>query len=227
MIHYISAEHITIEQIGEIIQQGIRIELSEDAKHRIRRCRSYLDKKINGNNAPIYGVTTGFGSLCNVSIGKDQLSQLQVNLIKSHACGTGERVPNEIVKIMLLLKIQSLSYGYSGCKLDTVQRLVAPRAAGPHVPAVSGTRPGGVSRTRHIRCRAASQETLETHRAWLQRGTGTAQRHAEHECLRGVGLAPCAQAQRLGRQDSSHVARCVRRSGGAVHPCRPCRAHDA
>ena len=125
MIHYISAEHITIEQIGEIIQQGIRIELSEDAKHRIRRCRSYLDKKINGNNAPIYGVTTGFGSLCNVSIGKDQLSQLQVNLIKSHACGTGERVPNEIVKIMLLLKIQSLSYGYSGCKLDTVQRLVA------------------------------------------------------------------------------------------------------
>ena len=125
MIHYISAEHITIEQIGEIIQQGIRIELSEEAKHRIRRCRSYLDKKINGNNAPIYGVTTGFGSLCNVSIGKDQLSQLQVNLIKSHACGTGERVPNEIVKIMLLLKIQSLSYGYSGCKLDTVQRLVA------------------------------------------------------------------------------------------------------
>ena len=70
-------------------------------------------------------MTTGFGSLCNVSIGSDQLSQLQINLIKSHACGTGERVPNDIVKIMMLLKIQSLSYGYSGCKLDTVQRLVA------------------------------------------------------------------------------------------------------
>ena len=123
--HYISAEHLTIERIGEIIENGYKLELSEEARQRIRRCRNYLDKKISGNNAPIYGVTTGFGSLCNVSIGRDQLSQLQINLIKSHACGTGERVPNSIVKIMLLLKIQSLSYGYSGCKLDTVQRLVA------------------------------------------------------------------------------------------------------
>ena len=122
--HQISSEHLTIERIGDIIRQGIKIELSEDAKQRIRRCRQYLDKKIASNGAPVYGVTTGFGSLCNVSIGKDQLSQLQVNLIKSHACGTGERVPREIVKIMILLKVQSLSYGFSGCKLDTVQRLV-------------------------------------------------------------------------------------------------------
>lgn len=124
MTHEISAEHLTIERIGEIIYNNYKIELSEDAKQRIRRCRTYLDKKIASNGAPVYGVTTGFGSLCNVSIGKDQLSQLQVNLIKSHACGTGERVPNDIVKIMMLLKIQSLSYGYSGCKLDTVMRLI-------------------------------------------------------------------------------------------------------
>lgn len=69
-------------------------------------------------------MTTGFGSLCNVSIGKDHLAQLQINLMMSHACGTGDRVPNEIVKIMLLLKIQSLSYGYSGCQLETVERLI-------------------------------------------------------------------------------------------------------
>lgn len=69
-------------------------------------------------------MTTGFGSLCNVSIGKDQLTQLQINLMKSHACGTGERVPDDIVKIMMLLKIQSLSYGYSGCKVDTVEQLI-------------------------------------------------------------------------------------------------------
>ncbi len=122
--HLISADHLTVERIGEIIMNGEKLELSDDAKQRIRRCRTYLDKKIASNGAPVYGVTTGFGSLCNVSIGKDQLSQLQINLIKSHACGVGERVPNHIVKIMLLLKIQSLSYGYSGCKLDTVQRLV-------------------------------------------------------------------------------------------------------
>ncbi|MBO4810755.1 MAG: histidine ammonia-lyase [Prevotella sp.] len=122
--HQITAEHLSIERIGDIIRNGMKIELSDDARQRIRRCRQYLDKKIASNGAPIYGVTTGFGSLCNVSIGRDQLSQLQVNLIKSHACGVGERVSNDIVKIMLLLKIQSLSYGYSGCKLDTVQRLV-------------------------------------------------------------------------------------------------------
>ena len=122
--HFISSDHLTIERIGEIVYGGYKLELSEDAKQRIRKCRNYLDKKIGYGNAPIYGVTTGFGSLCNVSIGRDQLSQLQVNLIKSHACGTGERVPNDIVKMMLFLKIQSLSYGYSGCKMDTVQRLV-------------------------------------------------------------------------------------------------------
>ena len=123
-VYQISAEHLSIEQIGEIIKTGGKLELSEDARNRIVRCREYLDKKIAKSEKPIYGVTTGFGSLCNVSIGKDHLAKLQINLMKSHACGTGDRVPNEIVKIMLLLKIQSLSYGYSGCKLDTVERLV-------------------------------------------------------------------------------------------------------
>lgn len=124
MIHSISADHLTIERIGEIIYGGYKLELSDDAVKRIERCREYLDEKIRTSSQPVYGVTTGFGSLCNVSIGKDQLTQLQINLIKSHACGTGERVPNDIVKIMMLLKIQSLSYGYSGCKVDTVEQLV-------------------------------------------------------------------------------------------------------
>ena len=124
MKHLISAEHLTIERIGEIISSGIRIELSDDARERILRCRKFLDEKIRNSAEPIYGVTTGFGSLCKVSISNDMLQQLQINLIKSHACGTGDRVPNDIVKIMLLLKIQSLSYGYSGCQLETVERLV-------------------------------------------------------------------------------------------------------
>ena len=122
--HQISAEHLSIERVGEIIFNGYQLELSDDARNRILRCREYLDKKMAVNDKPVYGVTTGFGSLCNVSIGKDQLTQLQINLMMSHACGTGDRVPNEIVKIMLLLKIQSLSYGFSGCKLDTVERLI-------------------------------------------------------------------------------------------------------
>ena len=123
-IHKISAEHLSIEQIGEIVYGGYKIELSDDAQRRISECRKYLDKKIEESTVPIYGVTTGFGSLCNVSIGSDYLAQLQINLMMSHACGTGDRVPNDIVKIMLLLKIKSLSYGFSGCQLATVNRLI-------------------------------------------------------------------------------------------------------
>ena len=124
MIHKISAEHLTIERIGEVVYNGYKLELSEDARNRIIRCREYLDEKIAKTTRPVYGVTTGFGSLCDVSVNPDQLAQLQINLMMSHACGVGDRVPNDIVKMMMLVKVQSLSYGYSGCKLDTVQRLV-------------------------------------------------------------------------------------------------------
>lgn len=124
MIHKISAEHLTIERIGEVVYNGYKLELSDDARNRIIRCREYLDEKIAKTTRPVYGVTTGFGSLCDVSVSPDQLAQLQINLMMSHACGVGDRVPNDIVKMMMLLKVQSLSYGYSGCKLDTVQRLV-------------------------------------------------------------------------------------------------------
>lgn len=124
MTHQISAEHLSIERIGEILKRNIKLELSADARERIVRCREYLDKKIEESKQPIYGVTTGFGSLCKISIDKQQLSDLQKNLVMSHACGVGERVPREIVKIMLLLKVQSLSYGYSACQVETVQRLI-------------------------------------------------------------------------------------------------------
>ena len=124
MIHKISAAHLTIEEVGAILENYATLELSDDARQRIVRCRKYLDKKIAESDVPIYGVTTGFGSLCNVSVDKDRLAQLQVNLIMSHACGVGTRVPNDIVKIMLFLKAQSLSYGYSGCQVETVERLL-------------------------------------------------------------------------------------------------------
>ena len=123
-IHYISSEVLSLDMLQEIMAHHKTLELSEEAKINIQKCRAYLDKKMASHDAPIYGINTGFGSLCNVKISNDNLSQLQENLVKSHACGTGEEVPHEIVKIMLLLKIQSLSYGYSGVQLVTVQRLV-------------------------------------------------------------------------------------------------------
>lgn len=124
MIHEISSAHLSIACVEKILNEKMTLALSADATQRIERCRAYLDNKMLTQKEPIYGVTTGFGSLCNISVGADELSQLQKNLMMSHACGTGERVPNEIVKLMLLLKVQSLSYGHSGVQLCTVQRLV-------------------------------------------------------------------------------------------------------
>ena len=124
MIHHISPDRLTIERVSEIIDGHYKIDLSERSKELIQSCRDYLDRKIATTDHPIYGVTTGFGSLCNVSVGADDLSQLQENLVKSHACGTGDEVSEDIVRLMLLLKIQSLSYGNSGTQLVTVQRLV-------------------------------------------------------------------------------------------------------
>ncbi len=122
--HYISSEILHLKNLQEIISQNKSISLSEEAKINIKNCRSYLDKKMDTTNSPIYGINTGFGSLCNVKISKENLSQLQENLVKSHACGTGDEIPKEIVKIMLFLKIQSLSYGHSGIQLQTVERLI-------------------------------------------------------------------------------------------------------
>ena len=124
MIHYISSEHLTIDRVEEILASGAKLALSDDARKRIVRCREYLDKKMEQTTRPIYGVTTGFGSLCNISIEADALSQLQKNLMMSHACGTGARVPAQVVRLMILLKVQSLSYGHSGVQLQTVERMI-------------------------------------------------------------------------------------------------------
>ena len=124
MVHHINAERLTIAKIEEILSKGYKLALSDNAKRRITNCRKYLDEKMKDTEHPIYGVTTGFGSLCNISVGKEDLSTLQKNLMMSHACGTGERVPTAIVKLMLFLKAQSLSYGHSGVQLITVERLL-------------------------------------------------------------------------------------------------------
>ncbi len=120
--HHISAERLTLARVGEILNKKMRLALSDDARRRITECRDYLDRKMAECKEPIYGITTGFGSLCNISIGHDDLSQK--NLVMSHSCGVGERVPADIVRLMLLTKIQSLSYGNSGVQLATVERLI-------------------------------------------------------------------------------------------------------
>jgi len=123
-IHYISSEILDLKTIATILEEHKKLQLSEESILNINTSRTYLDKKIKNSKTPVYGVNTGFGSLCNVAIQDENLTKLQENLVRSHACGTGDYVPKDIVKLMLLLKVQSLSYGHSGVHINTVQRLI-------------------------------------------------------------------------------------------------------
>lgn len=121
--HQISNKPLTLENVDDILKG--QISLSIEAENQITKCRQYLDEKIKDSSSPIYGINTGFGSLYSKHIAPDELGKLQKNLVMSHACGAGAEVPSEIVKLMLLLKVQSLSYGYSGVQLETVQHLIS------------------------------------------------------------------------------------------------------
>lgn len=124
LVHTISSDTLTIQDVQRIVFENYHLALSEEAIQNISKCRKYLDDRMALQKDPIYGINTGFGSLCNVKIDNEDLTTLQENLVKSHACGVGEEVPQDIVRIMLFLKIQSLSYGHSGVQLVTVQRLI-------------------------------------------------------------------------------------------------------
>lgn len=123
-VHQISADWLGIETIENLANHSTKLVLSADAYTKILHCRQFLDDKLSTCNQLYYGINTGFGFMQNVRIDKEQTQQLQYNLLQSHACGVGDRVPKEIIRLMLLLKIQSLSYGYSGVQLETIQRLV-------------------------------------------------------------------------------------------------------
>lgn len=120
----INSKPLDFNAVSELIFTEKKLKLSAEAIEKIENCRLYLDKKLEKHATPIYGINTGFGSLCNVKIDQDNLQKLQENLVMSHACGTGKKVDKHIVKLMLLLKIQSLSYGHSGVQRETVERLV-------------------------------------------------------------------------------------------------------
>ena len=122
--HIIDSNPLDLTIIQDILVQNKKLSLSESATKRINKCRSYLYDKMSSVVKPIYGINTGFGALYNVEIKGGNLQKLQENLVMSHACGAGEEVSDEIIKLMLLLKIQSLSYGHSGVQLATVNRLI-------------------------------------------------------------------------------------------------------
>ena len=124
MIHYITPQRLTFEQIETILSKKAKLALSEESKKLINDCKAYLDNKIKRSEKPLYGITTGFGSLCKISISEADLSQLQANLVMSHACSVGNPINQDIIRLMLLLKAHALSLGKSGVQLITVERII-------------------------------------------------------------------------------------------------------
>ncbi|MBA2248742.1 MAG: histidine ammonia-lyase [Chitinophagaceae bacterium] len=115
---------LNFQQVKNLLAFDQLVSITWDAHDEIVKCRGYLDKKLAGSDELFYGINTGFGFLQNVRIDKTQLQYLQENLIKSHACGLGDEVPKDIVKLMMMLKIKGLSYGHSGIGIEVVKRLM-------------------------------------------------------------------------------------------------------
>lgn len=121
---HFSNQELTIEDLSALIERKANVKLSSDAQHKVQLCREYLDEKMATSSKPIYGINTGFGSLCNTTVSQEDLATLQRNLVVSHACGMGETIPQDVVRWMLLLKIHALAKGYSGVQVQTIQRLI-------------------------------------------------------------------------------------------------------
>ncbi len=111
-------------QVKNLLAHNQDVSITFDAHDKIIACRAYLDQKMAQKEKNYYGINTGFGFLQNIAIDDSQIEQLQYNLIVSHACGLGDQVPEPVVKLMLMLKIKSLSYGHSGVQIETVKRLL-------------------------------------------------------------------------------------------------------
>lgn len=122
--HEISENVLDLEILHKVLQQNTQLTLSPATREKVVLCRTYLDNKIKASTDPLYGINTGFGALYKKNISRDDLETLQANLVMSHASGAGRPIPETIVRIMLLLKIQSLSYGHSGIQLQTLTRLI-------------------------------------------------------------------------------------------------------
>lgn len=123
-IHHINNQHYTLEDFEQIISSGVKVSIGENARKSVEKCYNYLHKKLESEKQVIYGINTGFGSLCDTVIGHHELEQLQLNLVRSHACGLGEVVPVELVKRILLLKAIGLCKGHSGVQIETIEQIL-------------------------------------------------------------------------------------------------------
>jgi len=128
---YIDGNSLTLEDFINITRKNYKIQLTEEAKERIRKSRALIDRYLEEERI-VYGITTGFGKFSDVSITGQEGKQLQKNLIISHACGVGEPLAEEVVRGIMLLRINALAKGYSGIRLSTLNTLIEMLNKGVH-----------------------------------------------------------------------------------------------
>lgn len=115
---------LKLADLYRVYREQPALKLSPELLEKVGQGRQFLEQQIAEAREPVYGINTGFGSLYNVSIEGQDLEQLQINLVRSHACGTGEELAPEITRLMILLKIKSLCYGHSGVRKELIDQLL-------------------------------------------------------------------------------------------------------
>jgi histidine ammonia-lyase len=173
---------LTLDQVVAVARDRARVSLAESAGHRARRTRSIVEGLV-AKNAVVYGVTTGFGKLSDIAIPTERLAELQVNLVRSHAAGVGDLLPEREVRAMMLLRANVITKGYSGARLDLAQLLVSMLNAGlcPPIPEQGSVGASGdLAPLAHLALSLIGEGTLNHETA-----SGPAA-----DMLRGAGLAP-------------------------------------
>ena len=120
----IDKETLTLEDVVAIARQGVQVDASSQGGQRVEKARELIAKWVNEKKV-IYGITTGFGALCNVPISESDTRLLQNKIIMSHASGVGAPLPEDVVRAVMAIRLHDLFMGYSGCTITTLQYLMA------------------------------------------------------------------------------------------------------
>ena len=186
----IDGDSLTVEQVAAVAADRVRVAIAPTARQRTAATRSIVERLV-ASGSVAYGVTTGFGKLSEVAIPPSRLAELQVNLVRSHASGVGDLLPEREVRAMMLLRANVISKGYSGARIELAELLVSMLNAGlfPPVP-----EQGSVG--------ASGDLAPLAHLALSLIGEGTLRRGDEQgpadRMLRNAGLTPLTLASKEG-----------------------------
>src|SRR5215212_1903962 len=133
----LTGDDLRVEDVWQVAVEGAHAELTVDARTKMRAARAVVERAAHGMHEHTYGVNTGFGRFVSKSIPEELTEELQLRLLRSHACGVGEPYPPEVVRAALLLRANALAKGFSGARIETVELLIEclNRGVLPRVPA--------------------------------------------------------------------------------------------